>query len=356
MPTDVLEYVDKEVHFRDTFRDDSDQDYNVMKIAGPPPSALGQGNMWLDRQGSLDRPDPLVEANETYETPAIIASHPDSSLALSRQQATFSLSLSEHVALIPPLSIYQLSPAARLAATTTISQSEGSGHNPSNSHQIRTPRFSIDETFQLTQILIDLYPRFISTIVRRSIHPEPHLPSKSSPFHGKILAEPEGIPLFGNTTPDSSLHPSTGRDDAAILLLLSCHHRLIDMWELIFCHISEIPTHRFGALCLKFKVGSFVPSASTTAVPMEIIMVVELTKELLKCVRELVSELSESRTSVAHDHRNGLLGPNSEDGSTELASRALLRRATRMVEQISDIKDMISERRRELAKMSTHLV
>ncbi|MCJ1250904.1 hypothetical protein MMC30_008132 [Trapelia coarctata] len=286
------------------------------------------------------------------------------SATLTRQLAELSISLEDHTSLFPPLSIHSLRP----------------DQTP------KVPYFSLDQTFHLTQSLIDLYPRFMNRFIHRvptdlrrppsncfstqgpSLEPAPNLtpntnglssPELSQEHNPKTPSSFNGNRRTDNPTSVVISNPTPQRNDASILLILSCHHRLIDMWESIFSHISAMPAQSFGQQCLKFKLGSFVPSTSSSAVPMEIIMVVELMTQLLEHIQELVARMedpvpiSATNSTAAEESPKGSNGHGPEDrkssdvDATVMASKLVLNRAKGLVEEIGRIRDAMQECRRE---------
>jgi len=308
-------------------------------------------------QGS-STPNP-VGVSRTQSNPALQApQHPllssaSVSAVLIRQLAEFSINLDHHASLIPPLAVHRL----------------GSDQRPS------VPCFSLDRTFHLTQCLVDIYPEFIKTFVHKE-----QSDGRQPPFECLLTLEPSSLepslePALdptpnlddtsrtGNTAPASTSFSSGQRSHASILLILSCHHRLIDIWESIFSHIYATPADTLGQHCQKFKIGSFVPSTSSSTVPLEIVMVAELATQLLERIQGLVDEIKEPAPALAGNPigTEGCLNRLDVQGSgdqsfemgidaTVLASEAVCNRAKRMWEEIGRIRNMIQERGREPKK------
>jgi hypothetical protein len=215
-----------------------------------------QGNSTSNPGGSSQ-----TISNPALQAPRHSLKPGSASTALTRQLAELSINLDDQACLMLPLSI----------------------HRPGSDPRPNVPYFSLDRTFQLTQSLVDLYPQFIKTF----IHKEPSdlrqplfdcLSSLDPPREPPL----DPIPNFDEASRTSNPAPvltsniSGQRNHASILLILSCHHRLIDMWKLMFSHIYATPADTLGQHCLKFKIGSFMPSTLSSAVPVEIIMIVEL--------------------------------------------------------------------------------
>ena len=136
--------------------------------------------------------------------------------------------------------------------------------------------FSIDEIFELSQKLVDIYPKFIDTFVRRK-------------------------PVEDTTEPSLELisrSPSPTIDHASIFLILSCHMRLIDIYEELFKHITLCiqiidqpfnPVHATLRLP-QVKIGSYNPPR-VTAVRMQILLFIHLGSQLSELATELVSQM-----------------------------------------------------------------
>ncbi|CRG86812.1 hypothetical protein PISL3812_03824 [Talaromyces islandicus] len=88
-------------------------------------------------------------------------------------------------------------------------------------------------------------------------------------------------------------------DSSLIYLLFSNHHRLIDLWHSMFTHSKTVlrtdkmpmGTERHKAHCAKMRLGSYVPSSSSTVVPMEVIVIQELALQLTKRVGDLLQAI-----------------------------------------------------------------
>ena len=281
------------------------------------------------------RPDSVLSAPQNATKP------PSASAALTRQLAELSISLEEHTSLFPPLSI----------------------HRERSDQRTNVPYFSLDQTFHLTQSLIDLYPQFVKVFVSRDSIDLQQPPSNGlNSLEASVGHASNCSPKDSDMTSDIAPIPWPQPNHASILLILSCHHRLIDMWQSIFSHISAMPAHTLGQHCLKFKVGSFVPSTTSSAVPMEIIMVVELATQLLGRIKEMVDRIEEFVPNLARDGTTVENSPKAGNGersegkrpaevdTTVVASKVVLDRAKTMVEEICRVRDVLQEQRRELAK------
>jgi hypothetical protein len=92
----------------------------------------------------------------------------------------------------------------------------------------------------------------------------------------------------------------SAHDSSLVYLLFSNHHRLIDLWHCMFTHSKTVlrtdrlpmGTERHKAHCAKMRLGSYVPSSSSTVVPMEIIVIQELAMHLTKRVGDLLQAIN----------------------------------------------------------------
>ncbi|KMU86847.1 hypothetical protein CIHG_04636 [Coccidioides immitis H538.4] len=129
--------------------------------------------------------------------------------------------------------------------------------------------------FELTQNLIDLYPPVLKQI---------------QSFSSKIPS----------TTPHMSRRTI---DQASLHQLLSCHHRTLDMWDLVFQHLKRSVENGkcnpkatgSPSPCHRLRIGSFVP---TTKVPMELVLAIEFQKLLLDCTHDLDESVSSVSKAV----------------------------------------------------------
>ena len=273
-------------------------------------------------------------------------------LSLTKQLAELSISLVEHTATIPPESIHQTGLLTRHPDTTSETAFDDSNvHSTTlsspvliNNARKPVPRFSMPHTFQLTQDLIDIYREFVDFITR------------SETFRSITTS------IFNTNKDTLGRSSAASRDDATVLILFSCHHRVIDMWHRIMGHILLIPVHLLGKHCAKFRIGSYVPSSSLTTMPLEMIMCSELATQLVDSIRELTDALITYSSLSKHPHcsvtsTDEELKSACDDRSNEavttatnMAGHALLNRASGMFAHINHVRKTISQRQREHAK------
>ncbi|KAH8691306.1 hypothetical protein BGW36DRAFT_388079 [Talaromyces proteolyticus] len=145
----------------------------------------------------------------------------------------------------------------------------------------------VGNTFSVTHKVVDLYHTVIKHLAQR-----------------KTMAD----------VVDSEGRQVSPRDSSLVFLLFSNHHRLIDLWHSMFTHAHTVHrtdilppgAERHRAHCAKMRMGSYVPSSSSTVVPVEIIVVQELAMHLTKRVEELIKFVEPAESS----------SPNKEPGES----------------------------------------
>ncbi|KMU72938.1 hypothetical protein CISG_09952 [Coccidioides immitis RMSCC 3703] len=184
---------------------------------------------------------------------------------LGHQLANLFVNLEDNWVSLPPLSIHDDKGAYdRVLAAAAAESPTGQG-----------TLFAIVRMFELTQNLIDLYPPVLKQI---------------QSFSSKIPS----------TTPHMSRRTI---DQASLLQLLSCHHRTLDMWDLVFQHLKRSVENGkcnpkatgSPSPCHRLRIGSFVP---TTKVPMELVLAIEFQKLLLDCAHDLDESVSSVSKAV----------------------------------------------------------
>lgn len=183
--------------------------------------------------------------------------------------------------------------------------------------------FTADKTYSLTQNLIDIYPRVMDTFIPGS----------------------------------SSTSLRTARlDHSAIHLLLSCHHRVIDIYESLFCHVracaalqkrhSIIQSNNQGLQCAAVTIGSFQAQGSA-AVKMQFILLLQFAGSLADRAYDLVKGI-ESMPKTSEDTQSNPNGefaqqiPDSAFNATLLACKAAWGRAKSMSSGIANLRHIMS--------------
>ncbi|PQE21665.1 Transcription factor ACEII protein [Rutstroemia sp. NJR-2017a WRK4] len=150
--------------------------------------------------------------------------------------------------------------------------------------------FSIDNTFRLTQSLVDIYPSCIDTFITRAPNLSSGHPSEKNSDISREHLTSTVVPSGANV------------DQPSILLILSCHMRLIEIYEEIFAH-AHACIDQDGTTCNHeqtypsvpaLRIGSFVPSPSMAA-SMQMMLVMQLSTQLLDYATQLFTLMQPSR-------------------------------------------------------------
>jgi len=269
-------------------RNYGDKVSNLLQIRSPPPTidySLNDGQSWSPlpnltpshSQFAISRPNTHLQPYETVTR--------DYRKSISRcieQLSKLSLKLYEHSTTIPPASVWEGLPDADDATFAEIASSRAKNYT----------NYRVDETFQLTQELVDVYPSFIDLFMQRKI-------TQLSKTH-------QGGESLGPISP--SVATPLALDHPTILLLLSCHLRLVEIYEELLKHMKICVTHK-GSLCMsedasfaapKVRIGNYCPPA-TTAVPMQMLLLLHFATSLRDSAVDLESHILalESSTSVS---------------------------------------------------------
>lgn len=207
--------------------------------------------------------------------------------------------------------------------------------------------FCIDDTFKLTQNLINIYPVFLQTFLKNSTEFQPStnaISQSSNPYHSSSNARLRDNvnQISGSNFPRTTEYTqSTGISHSNVYLLVSCHTGLIEIYDELFVHmIRTIANMSITDDCLqspspsKNGQGRSGPSKSGAQ---DFTMLIRLTSQLLDLADQLVVRL---QTITKLQKNEGLL--YEADGvaaSTSLpAARALQKRALGMSEKLREIK------------------
>ncbi|KAE8454299.1 hypothetical protein EG329_005224 [Mollisiaceae sp. DMI_Dod_QoI] len=162
-------------------------------------------------------------------------------------------------------------------------------------------QYFIEETFRLTQGLIDIYPSFLTSVLNNN---QPQAPSPSFDWvdttqsESSINTPPEEI-----GDPPLPPPPKPPLDHSSILLILSCHLRVIEIYEQLFKHMQVcikqkgIPmTRRQASLKVpQLTIGTYCPPPSS-AVPMQMLLLIQFASQLFNYAADLSSEIEGQRS------------------------------------------------------------
>ena len=277
----------------------------------------------------------------------ISTNHPRSEKHLIRQLLQLSIGLYDHIGTIPPQSIHDNEPQP-FAASATIQEGDTTA---------RFTGYSLDETFKLTQDLIDIYPVFIDTFLKgRSSRSETpscyNVDTRAPNSHASTPQddhEDTNMPLHAKVI---APHPGVRQDHASILLLLSCHVRVIDIYDELFKHMAlcmsdrefnNIEMEKLEISCQvpNIKIGTYTPPPSAS-IPMQMMLLVHLAAQLSDDAAELAAHLrgpSDEYEKVKDNPNNGAID---EAMILSLATAEKVKgRASNMSQQLSKAKTMI---------------
>ncbi|KAK6083979.1 hypothetical protein SCUP515_01675 [Seiridium cupressi] len=162
---------------------------------------------------------------------------------LVRELAELNVCLFDHAAILPPIELQ--SPSDRI---------------PSPDGRL----FAIDETFRMTQQLVD---------------------------------------IMGRLSPRSGSPPGPVPDQGTLLLILSCANRVFDVYEIIFGHMRGCIKHNITPLTMdgetiivpELRIGSFAPP-KPTAIAMQMLMMAMMASELFDQLQQALGVWEQNAT------------------------------------------------------------
>jgi hypothetical protein len=221
---------------------------------------------------------------------------PESEIDCIRKLSQLNIDLFEHSNSLPPLSIYDTPPEDIARDSAYVGAKDYS-------------KYVVEDTFRLTQSLVDLYPTFLNAFLP---HPTANNSSDNSSWlqggmsNARFQASQYPVPRTASSSQASSRPPP---DHSSIFLILACHMRVIDLYEALFKHMK---------LCLKqqgfaktpqqvkvpqLTIGSYAPPPSA-AVPMQMLLVVQFASQLFNYSTDLASALGGSEGVTPHSDSN----------------------------------------------------
>jgi hypothetical protein len=251
-----------------------------------------------------------------------------------RKLSQLSTDLFEHSNTIPPMTIYD-PPPADMGDDGVYQGTQGCQDYS---------KYRVDETLRLTQNLIDMYPAFLSAFL-------PHLTSQSSNASSTWSSD-----RMSNTNFETAQHPSASSttssykraiqslDHSAILLILSCHLRLISIYEALFQHMKICfgergvvkPPQQATLAVPQLKIGDFAPPPSA-AVPMQMLLLVQFASRLFNYAADLASEVREPEGTPESDSSNG--SPSGDPlALTRAAAENVKARASNMSQELGAMR------------------
>ncbi len=286
-----------------------------------------------------------------------------------RKLADLNVSLHEHATTIPPQSATSDSQVAQLLAASSSGGATRKTFStlPTQADIEKGKMFAIDQTFKLTQTLIEvlvhLYPRFDSSVVQHEADLLPFLSLTSANDSSAVAPQllqnnPKSLHTFdsmgrstnrlhkGQEPPPS--HPPL--DQGTVLLILSCYHRLVDIYEGIFGHMQACIKHSITPITEDgqtfrlppLKVGDYVAPASA-AIAMQMMLVIRMSSQLFDQMQEVMGAGNPASVDLGRDGEDVRIDSTSRPLSalTDMACQAMQIRACGMSERISSTRMML---------------
>lgn len=160
--------------------------------------------------------------------------------------------------------------------------------------------FSLEDMFSSNQELIDIYPPFMETFIESASGQNTGTSNTSHSARMDAIATND-CNSRETSRSDNRITPRASRlDHSSILLMLSCHLRLINIWEQFLKHIAicvrekgVAKTPAQAAANLKIpvlKIGGFSPPPSVLA-PMYMVMFLAYSKKLYNHAKDLATKI-----------------------------------------------------------------
>lgn len=179
--------------------------------------------------------------------------------------------------------------------------------------------YRLDETFRVTQEMIDVYPSVLNIASRRQILGSDCV---SGTYFGTIST----------------------MDYATVLLAISCHLRLTAIFETLFYHSRVcIKMRKFQTdpcRAAPIKVGSFTPPPSS-AVPMQMLLIVHMSTQLSSFADQLV-------TWIKDDSSTDNIAERSDDDASPNVLRLSLGAAENVKKKAHGLTENLSKLRNEM--------
>jgi hypothetical protein len=242
-----------------------------------------------------------------------------------RKLSQINIELFEHSNTVPPLSIYD--PSSNLEDFLRYRS-----------------KYALEDTFRLTQGLIDIYPTFLDAFLA-----PPTLPSSShkvswstniistdAQFEGSRVTS---TPFPGSTTGGIKF----SLDHSSILFIISCHTRLIAIYEALFDHMRVC--FKQGGIAMMprkvldiphLKIGNYKPSP-TSAVSLQMHLLVQFSSQLFNCAADLASEIDKHDEGTSRADSSG--HERDEVLVTRAAAEQVKNAALKMAQDLGAMRD-----------------
>ncbi len=207
------------------------------------------------QQTSSENPMPASMINSAHESVSSVSmqSHEKytRNLSIDMQLLVLFQDMLEHRKLIRHPSIHR-DGLTFTAPTQKEEQHEQLPTADMNGSKAKPEKFSLDKTLLLTQRLLDIYIDVIAAI------------------HSHTAQQKRSIEkALNDDIVDSAKFSSSAVEQSTVLLLLSCTHRILYIWELVSLHGTELikysvfksPEWAENKKCGDVKFGSFAPNS-----------------------------------------------------------------------------------------------
>lgn len=252
--------------------------------------------------------------------------------------SNLSRDLYEHGNTVPPLTIYD--PPSASMGDDRISQGTQNCLEHSN--------YRVDETLRLTQCLIDIYPTFLNAFLSHPVSQSSNAGSTWPPERksNTYLGTAQNLPT--SSTGSSQDHTLETLDHASILLILSCHLRLISIYEALFHHMKQcysqggvsVTPSQVTLNVPPLRIGNFTPPPSA-AVPMQMLLVVQFASRLFNYAADLASEIGDPEKGTPQG--DSLNGDSTDDtlALTRATAENVKNRASKMSQELGAMRSLM---------------
>ncbi|KAH7412749.1 hypothetical protein BKA64DRAFT_702871 [Cadophora sp. MPI-SDFR-AT-0126] len=293
----------------------------------PDRALQGTSNLLLGPNFGQPKPNANPRGNLQYTWPyGVREPEPDSAKTFVRKLSQLNVDLSDHKATLPPLSVHDdLPPELDVACP-------------------QSTEYVLEDTFRLTQSLIEIYPSFLHLFINPT--PSSKSTTPDSDFLSTGMFENDGEGSSSSTaTSNISSCAKQPLDHASILLLISCHLRVIDIYDTLFKHMDACISQRGMAKNARqaalsaptLSIGNYIPPPSS-AVPMQMLLLVQFASQLYNYAIDLASEIP-----CPQDVLNSGGQTDSALVLTKAAAENIKDRAGDMSQRLSDLRtEMLS--------------
>jgi hypothetical protein len=207
--------------------------------------------------------------------------------------------------------------------------------------------YKADDTLQITQELIDIYPSFMDLFTRRKVAYAPQTPQDSTAFDLNTLNDVQPKEVLGPIAP--SITNPLALDHSSILLIVSCHSRLIDIYDELFKHMQVCIDQRGMAFtpeqttfkAPQLRIGNYVPPTGT-AIRMQMLLLLHFATSLCDHAVELESHIREPEDGAGSSKNSQSAIGGDEMKALSLALAKMVKdRANRMVLHLSSMRAMM---------------